>query len=204
MFRRVERRRYTFTPDLDSVHVLAVQTTGMRSDPTAETDRLEPGTTANGVLVSVEGAADDGALVRAAADLAVATGGRLTVLNVMPSGAFADRQHARARVEGLPRFTLGQAEAERERAAAGVARKALAGVPVDYDCVGVVGREPACILGEARARGCGHVVVGTGRRASLGAVRATEVVGAVVESFEGLVTVVRSPSSGDRRHEPVA
>jgi nucleotide-binding universal stress UspA family protein len=176
----------------------------MTSDPTAETDRQDPDITANDVLVSVEGAADDGALVRAAADLAVATGGRLTVLNVMPSGAFADRQHARARVEGLPRFTLGQAEAERERTAAAVAREALAGNPVEYDCVGVVGREPACILGEARARGCGHVVVGTRRRSSLGAVRATEVVRAVVESFEGLVTVVRSPGDSDRRHGPVA
>ncbi|MFC5972983.1 universal stress protein [Halomarina salina] len=150
-------------------------------------------------LVSVEGATEDRAAVRAAGEFVAATGGHLTVLNVMPGGAFADRQFARERVPDLPRFTLAQAEEERRRTAEHVAREALAGVPVEYECVGVVGREPACILAEARARGCSHVFVVARRRSSLGAVGAEDVVRAVVESFDGTVTVLREAADADPR-----
>ena len=161
-----------------------------------------PATTSAGagnVLVSVEGAVADRGTVRSAGEFVAATGGRLTVLNVMPSGAFADRQFARERVPDLPRFTLAQAEEERRRAAEHVASEALTGVPVEYECVGVVGREPACILAEARERACDHVFLADRRRSSLGAVGAEEVVRAVVESFEGAVTVLRGASTPEAR-----
>ena len=157
------------------------------------------GTGAANALVSVEGALADRRAVRSAGGFVAGTGGRLTVLNVMPSGAFADRQYVRERVSELPPFTLAQAEAERRRAAEHVARAALADLPVDYECVGVVGREPACILAQARERGCDHVFLADRRRSSLGAVGAEDVVRTVVESFEGAVTVLRSGSDAESR-----
>lgn len=157
------------------------------------------GAGAANALASVEGALADRRTVRSAAEFVARTGGRLTVLNVMPSGAFADRRHARERVPELPPFTLAQAEAERRRAAEHVAREALADPPVDYECVGVVGREPACILAQARERACSHVFLADRRRSSLGAVGAEDVVRAVVESFEGAVTVLREASDADPR-----
>ncbi|MFD1515238.1 universal stress protein [Halomarina rubra] len=155
-------------------------------------------------LVSVEGAAADRELVRAAGRYVAWTGGRLTVLNVMPSGAFADRRHARERLAGFGRFTLAQAETERRCSAEYVAREALEGVPVEYDCVGVVGREPDRILVEASERACGHVFLSDRRRSSLGAVGARDVVDEVVEAFEGTVTVLRDlPDSESRQVELV-
>lgn len=155
-------------------------------------------------LVSVEGAATDRALVRTAGQFVARRGGRLTVLNVMPSGAFADRRHARERLDGFGRFTLAQAETERRCSAEYVANRALADVPVEYDCVGVVGREPDRILAEAAERACDHVFLSDRRRSSLGAVGARDVVDEVVASFDGAVTVLRDlPERASRQAELV-
>jgi hypothetical protein len=146
-------------------------------------------------LVSVEGAAAERPLVRAAGRSVAATGGRLTVLSVMPEGAFADRRHARHRAPGLPSFTLARAEDERRRAATSVARAALADLAVPFEAVGLVGRESARVVAEARRRGCEHVFLGDLRRASLGAATAES----VTASFPGTVTVVGLGAETDGR-----
>jgi nucleotide-binding universal stress UspA family protein len=147
-------------------------------------------------LVSVEGAAAERPLVRAAGRSVAAAGGRLTVLSVMPEGAFADRRSARHRTPGLPSFTLARAENERRRAAASVARAALADLAVPFEAVGLVGREAARVVAEARRRDCGHVFLGDLRRASLGAATAESVREAVTASFPGPVTVVDLGATG--------
>ncbi|MWG36776.1 universal stress protein [Halomarina oriensis] len=166
---------------------------------TPETTRHSARAEPTNVLVSIEGAAADETVVRAAGQFVARTGGRLTVLNVMPTGAFADRQRARGRLPGFGRFTHAQAETERRASAEHVADEALAGLGIEYDCVGRVGRETNRILAEADERDCRRVFLSNRRRSSLGAMRASRVVDDLFDSFDGQVTVVQSVDASEPR-----
>lgn len=151
------------------------------------------------VLVSIEGAAADEAVVRAAGQFVARAGGRLTVLNVMPTGAFADRQRAREQLPGFGRFSRAQAETERRSSGEYVATEALGGLGVEYDCIGRIGREADRILAEAADRDCRRVFLSDRRRSSLGAMRASRVVDELLDSFDGQVTVVESADTTEPR-----
>jgi hypothetical protein len=143
----------------------------------------------DGVLVSVTERATDGPAVRAAGTHAAETGGRLVVLGVLPTAAYEERRRARRGVPALPRFTLPQAEGERRRVAARVAREALTSVDVEVEAVGAVGEEAEQVLRVARERRCDHVFLAGGDAVG-GSTPTHEVVRAIRERFRGLVTVL--------------
>lgn len=150
------------------------------------------------VLVNLTGTAADERLVREAGAYVRSTGGRLVLLSVMASREFAGRNEARLRA-GLHRYTLCQAEAEGRRVATDAGQEPCSSLGVSSTGVGSVGDEIDCVLAAAREYGCGHVFLVDRQPSGLGRFLTENIVRAVTEGFDGLVTVRRDGRRGTTR-----
>ena len=128
------------------------------------------------------------ALVREAGELAAGTDASLSVLHVMPEEEYDERMSVRLeRKQGG--FSIDEAEQEAKQIASEVSRKALAGIDVTAETLGVVGREERMILDVADERDCDHVFIAGRRRSPSGKAVFGDLTQRVLLNFDGMVTV---------------
>jgi hypothetical protein len=119
-----------------------------QSSPTVAVETLSDTITTDdssrNVLVHLTGTEIDHRLVREAGRHLAGTGGKLVLVNILPSEEFTERQQAYASISALPAYTLDQAKESRRQRAHQIGRHALEPLEIDYTAVAMVGRETGC------------------------------------------------------------
>ncbi|WP_435346137.1 universal stress protein [Haloarchaeobius sp. HRN-SO-5] len=128
------------------------------------------------------------ALVREAGEIAAGTGSTLHLLHVLPEEEYEERMASRLETTAGG-FSIDEAEREARHIASEVGREALDGVDVEYETLGVVGREERMILDVADEHDCDHVFISGRRRSPSGKALFGDLTQRILLNFDGMVTV---------------
>ncbi|WP_435359073.1 universal stress protein [Haloarchaeobius sp. DFWS5] len=128
------------------------------------------------------------ALVREAGELAAGVDADLVLLHVLPEEEYDEIMSSRLETKSKS-FSLDEAEMEAEHFATQVGSKALEDVDIEYEILGIVGREETTILDVADEKDADHVFISGRRRSPSGKALFGDLTQRVMLNFEGMVTV---------------
>jgi nucleotide-binding universal stress UspA family protein len=151
-------------------------------------------------------------IVREAGRLAAGCDAELVLLWTTPTDEYEQRrQSVTAYGTGEATYTVEQAEEAARRSAMSVAHELLADLELDYEVVGMVGREVESVLDVASDRDCDHLFVAGPRRSPTGKALFGDLTQRLTLQFDGPVTVLlgdrtypdsAAEAAGERRTTP--